>query len=825
MSLLRESNTFCRRLGRDDRGVILALTAVVFLSLFLMASGVMAIGETVRRRIELQNAVDAAAYAAALTQADTISRVAAINKAMAWSWVQSTRLEMDFCFDVFLAYVLQKQRDTVEWAFDKNDDGNTFKGLPFWGVIGLIPSGNAGPRGGTAANHEPEYTGTVVAANPPMPDSVLGDAANSLFAGMAVSEQVFAELKQRALKLEERYYQLRDERDELTPHKADPFNLLSNKIPFPNDTGVACIGSGETATLCDECAAWRSRRNQYLADMRQLETDTNNANKQYLNQMQNSADALAQDVNDMADSLGGMDYLQNRLPWFGHYLNDLRDTLKSFRAQITTFEMLGLGALGIGQDFESGFSELTESLRLYQKLLARPFIPPTIGVNSHWLLSIYASIQRLAFRLENTTLLETVFPSLGIAGQRIRIMRMNQAIDNLLFAPTDGKTALEKRMNNAAGDALRANFQNSYADSMDADGAQLNGYIWANSPAEYFYPYNAASSIHDDDPETRFLAMAGYTDTPRTIFGRGWHTGNNANGWYRRPDNKTIGRFYKQQNRNSPNTARWIFWSSRWLKIDLLLFKIIIPTYIGWGEENGGQKRSGNSWGNNTSSVGGDGYLTGTAALKDYGGIAKWLLSEHPDTWPRPHYLDNSYFNGKGNITVAASRKMTNPFAFISSMGMFKAFAIPNHMWAVSSSMAGYRLPAETWKEENSGGANFAVISEAGYRLSYADEGEIRPGAVDMNKLWNLRVTDWDALLISGRRAAYTGGILGAGMGSGNPGNLYQKAQDTLGVRTPAPGGMSGNPGNPGSQGRFGQIGTSNGAAFKASEVQNVLWH
>jgi hypothetical protein len=53
----------------------------------------------VRQRIELQNAADAASYSAAVIQADTISRVATINRAMAWTYLQLTRRQMDYIVD------------------------------------------------------------------------------------------------------------------------------------------------------------------------------------------------------------------------------------------------------------------------------------------------------------------------------------------------------------------------------------------------------------------------------------------------------------------------------------------------------------------------------------------------------------------------------------------------------------------------------------------------------------------------------------------------------------------------------------------------------
>ena len=90
------------RLGKDDSGVALVLTLCTFMFMFLLCCGVYAIGDTVRQKIELQNAADAAAYSAAVIQADTISRIATINRAMSWTYVQMTRRQLDFIVDQWL---------------------------------------------------------------------------------------------------------------------------------------------------------------------------------------------------------------------------------------------------------------------------------------------------------------------------------------------------------------------------------------------------------------------------------------------------------------------------------------------------------------------------------------------------------------------------------------------------------------------------------------------------------------------------------------------------------------------------------------------------
>lgn len=85
-----------KRLARDDSGAALLLTLAVFLLLFILLCGVFSVGEAIRQKIELQNACDAAAYSAAVVQADGLSRMAVVNRALAWSYIQLCRAQMDY---------------------------------------------------------------------------------------------------------------------------------------------------------------------------------------------------------------------------------------------------------------------------------------------------------------------------------------------------------------------------------------------------------------------------------------------------------------------------------------------------------------------------------------------------------------------------------------------------------------------------------------------------------------------------------------------------------------------------------------------------------
>ena len=87
---------FVRRLAADESGVALVFVIAIFLFLFVLILSVYSVGENIRRKEELQNACDAAAYSAAVVQADGLSRMAVINRAMAWTHIQTTKMQMDY---------------------------------------------------------------------------------------------------------------------------------------------------------------------------------------------------------------------------------------------------------------------------------------------------------------------------------------------------------------------------------------------------------------------------------------------------------------------------------------------------------------------------------------------------------------------------------------------------------------------------------------------------------------------------------------------------------------------------------------------------------
>lgn len=93
MEVLRKK---LQRLAHDEEGVALVVTLALFMFLYVSCAGVFSVGQAVKERIILQNAVDAAAYSAAMIEADTLSRIATINRAMAWTYKALVCSQMDW---------------------------------------------------------------------------------------------------------------------------------------------------------------------------------------------------------------------------------------------------------------------------------------------------------------------------------------------------------------------------------------------------------------------------------------------------------------------------------------------------------------------------------------------------------------------------------------------------------------------------------------------------------------------------------------------------------------------------------------------------------
>lgn len=105
-----------RRLHREEEGVIIACSLAVFLFLYVLGCGVYALGTTIYEREVLQNAADAAAYSAATIQADALSRMAMLNKALSYTYIQMSRKQMDCITAKWLKLVHDRYKQDRAWA-------------------------------------------------------------------------------------------------------------------------------------------------------------------------------------------------------------------------------------------------------------------------------------------------------------------------------------------------------------------------------------------------------------------------------------------------------------------------------------------------------------------------------------------------------------------------------------------------------------------------------------------------------------------------------------------------------------------------------------
>ena len=112
-----------RSLIFGEDGVALVVTLASFFFMYLMAMGVYAVGTSVKERIHLQNACDAAAYSAAVVQADTLSRIATINRAMSWTYVQMTRRQLDHIVKCWLELVSSRYHADLARASSSGSPG------------------------------------------------------------------------------------------------------------------------------------------------------------------------------------------------------------------------------------------------------------------------------------------------------------------------------------------------------------------------------------------------------------------------------------------------------------------------------------------------------------------------------------------------------------------------------------------------------------------------------------------------------------------------------------------------------------------------------
>lgn len=128
---------------RRDEGFVVMSTLAIFLFIFILCAFVYAVGETIHQRIKIQNACDAAAYSAAVVQADGLSRMAVVNRAMSWSYVQMTNRQMDYITYRWLKLTckhFQEDKDNAE-KYNANLVLAADKELGYWALLEAAVSG------------------------------------------------------------------------------------------------------------------------------------------------------------------------------------------------------------------------------------------------------------------------------------------------------------------------------------------------------------------------------------------------------------------------------------------------------------------------------------------------------------------------------------------------------------------------------------------------------------------------------------------------------------------------------------------------------------
>ena len=101
--MIRSAKNTTKKLLVEDSGIAMPISLLVFLFLTFVCMSVFALGEVIRARTELQYKVDNAAYAAALVQADSLSRIAVLNRALAWTYAQTNNRQVNYIMNRWLS--------------------------------------------------------------------------------------------------------------------------------------------------------------------------------------------------------------------------------------------------------------------------------------------------------------------------------------------------------------------------------------------------------------------------------------------------------------------------------------------------------------------------------------------------------------------------------------------------------------------------------------------------------------------------------------------------------------------------------------------------
>ena len=148
-------------LKEDSDGFVMMLTLSIFLFLFVLCSSIYAIGETIHQKIRLQNACDAAAYSAAVVQADGLSRMATINRAMAWTYVQMTNHQMEYINYRWLRLIAQRFQEDYDNAreYHRWIVASFNPEYGWWAILGAVADALTGRLAGAKCNQYHELEG------------------------------------------------------------------------------------------------------------------------------------------------------------------------------------------------------------------------------------------------------------------------------------------------------------------------------------------------------------------------------------------------------------------------------------------------------------------------------------------------------------------------------------------------------------------------------------------------------------------------------------------------------------------------------------------
>jgi hypothetical protein len=115
----------CKRLfslRKDENGTVIIMTLGMFLFLYILCVSVYAISTATEEKMRLQDIADAASYSMSVVQADGLSRLATINRAMSWTYIQMTRRQMDYIVNCWLKKTVANFDEDLEKCKEWNSE-------------------------------------------------------------------------------------------------------------------------------------------------------------------------------------------------------------------------------------------------------------------------------------------------------------------------------------------------------------------------------------------------------------------------------------------------------------------------------------------------------------------------------------------------------------------------------------------------------------------------------------------------------------------------------------------------------------------------------